>query len=168
MNEHDNIREQQINALLDGELDDAAADALKHDASNDQELARAIIDAYQLQRAMEHAGIERAPASLRKRLRRIPREQRPAWQQPRWAMALAAVPLVVLTVMLTQPRGPSPEEVQQARQELAVAFAYIGKVGNRTSSQLESQLGNEFGHNVAEKVIENVPGLIPEQKEEQA
>ena len=168
MNEQDNIREQQINALLDGELDDAAADALKRDASKDQQLARAIIDAYQLQRAMEHTGIENAPASLRKRLRRIPREQRPAWQQPQWAMALAAVPLVVLTMMFIQPSGPSADEVEQARQELAVAFAYINKVGSRTSSQLESQLGNEFGHKVTEKVFENIPGLIHNSEEEQA
>jgi predicted permease len=98
MTEHDNTHEQQINALLDGELDDTAVEALRLDASEDQELARAIIDAYQLQRAMEHTGVEHVPASLRKRLRRIPREQRPAWQQPRWIMATAAVPLVLLTV----------------------------------------------------------------------
>ena len=44
--------EDQINALLDGELDDAQADALKGAAEQDQALARAIIEAYQLQQLM--------------------------------------------------------------------------------------------------------------------
>jgi anti-sigma factor RsiW len=168
MNEHDHNQEQQINALLDGELDDKTAGSLKRAASEDQELARAIIEAYQLQMAMEQAGVEPAPASLRKRLRRIPREQRPAWQQPRWAMALATIPLVVITVLLMQSRDPSPEQVEQARRDLAVAFTYIGKIGSRTGTQMESQLGKEFGQTLTEKVIENVPGLNKVSEEEKA
>jgi hypothetical protein len=41
--------EAQVNALLDGELDDQAAEALKAAALDDQALAGAIVEAYQLQ-----------------------------------------------------------------------------------------------------------------------
>ena len=79
---------------------------------------------------VEHLAIEKAPASLSRRLKRIPREQgrkKNPWswlnpgQFPRWAMApaFAAVPLLVLVVVLLQPRQPSPADVEQARQDLA-------------------------------------------------
>ncbi len=137
--------EAQVNALLDGELDDVQAEALKTRAESDQALARAIIEAYQLQRLMHALPVERAPDSLREKLRRIPAEQeslamahsgrRKAMEraprrwfrfEPRWAMALAAVPLVVVVgLQLSGPRAPSDAELAQARQDLALAFSYL-------------------------------------------
>ena len=61
--------EAQVNDLLDGELSDAEAEELKSAAEQDQALARAIIEAYQLQRMLASIPQERAPASLRKKLR---------------------------------------------------------------------------------------------------
>ncbi len=72
MNEYDDKWEDLINALMDGELSAADAELLKAEASDDRELARAIIEAYQLQQAMDDIHVERAPDSLRKRLRAIP------------------------------------------------------------------------------------------------
>jgi hypothetical protein len=46
-------------------------EALKAAATDDQELARAIIEAHQLQQAMDAVQIERAPVNLRKRLNSI-------------------------------------------------------------------------------------------------
>jgi len=69
--------EARINKLLDGELDENATAVLKREAGEDRQLARAIIEAYELQRGMDHLGIERAPASLRKKLRQIPRAEKP-------------------------------------------------------------------------------------------
>ncbi|MGI9291641.1 MAG: hypothetical protein ACR2QG_10250, partial [Gammaproteobacteria bacterium] len=92
--------ESQINALLEGELDDDESEALKWAATADQELARSIVEAYQLQRAMEHVHVEKAPASLSRRLKKIPRQHRPAIFQPRWAMAFAVVPLVIVSVFV--------------------------------------------------------------------
>ena len=76
MKEFEDKHEDLINALMDGELSPAVAELLKAKASDDRELARAIIEAYQLQQAMDDIRVERAPDSLRKRLRAIPREHR--------------------------------------------------------------------------------------------
>lgn len=112
--------------------------------------------------------VEKAPASLTRRLKRIPREHREKkpllpWlfpgPLPKWVMApaFAAVPLIVLTVVMMQPREPSAAEIEQARQDLAVAFAYLDKVGIRTGSQIHSVLGGELRHNVKDKLSEHIP-----------
>jgi anti-sigma factor RsiW len=76
MNTYDDKWEQQINALLDGELNGADSEALKSAAETDVELARRIVEAYQLQRLMAELPQERAPASLTKRLLAVPAEQK--------------------------------------------------------------------------------------------
>jgi len=142
MNEYDEKWEAQINALLDGELGAVDADLLKAEASDDRELARAIIEAYQLQKVMDTVKVERAPTSLRKRLRAIPGQQQPKpifrLFQPRWAMSLAAIPLVIIAVSLIQPDTPSESEIAQARQEMAIAFAYLDKAASITGREIES------------------------------
>jgi hypothetical protein len=126
---------------------------------------------------MEQLTIEKAPASLSRRLKRIPREQsrKENWwsrlfpaQFPRWAMApaFAAVPLLVLAVVLMQPRQPSPAEIEQARQDLAVAFAYLDKVGYRTGNEIQTVLGSELRHSVKDKLSEHIPFTEQSQKEE--
>ena len=150
MNEYDEKWEDRINALLEGELSDTDAEALKTQAADDRDLARAIIEAYQLQQAMDAVHVERAPASLRKRLNAIPREQkaesRPGFAarffEPRWAMTLAAIPLAIIAVNLMQPKTPSGAEIAKARQDLAIAFAYIDRAGNITGREIESAVGN--------------------------
>ncbi len=149
MNEYDEKWEDRLNALLDGELSDADAEALKSEASDDRQLARAIIEAYQLQQAMDTVHVERAPASLQKRLNAIPREQKAESRsgftarlfQPRWAMALAAVPLAIIAVNLMQPDTPSTTEIAKARQDLAIAFAYLDRAGSITGREIELKIG---------------------------
>ena len=68
--------EDQVNALMDGELDDSEARNLKSLVDGDSALARAIIEAYQLQRVLAAIPAEQAPASLRRKLRRIPARHR--------------------------------------------------------------------------------------------
>ena len=71
MKKHDEINEaweSRINDLLDGELNAEEAADLRAEAENDAALAQAIIDAYALQASLDELEIERAPASLRKRL----------------------------------------------------------------------------------------------------
>ena len=163
MNKYDEQWEDRINALLDGELSVADADLLKAEASDDRDLARAIVEAYQLQQAMEAIHVERAPASLGKRLRAIPREhrRRPAFNlfQPRWAMALAAIPLVLISVSLMQPDTPSEADITQARQEVAIAFAYLDKAGVITGREIESTVG----HTMANAVTGSVEKAIKSQ-----
>lgn len=156
-----NMTEERINALLDGELDNEQAEQLKQEAMSDQALARSIIEAYQLQRAMEGIRVERAPASLRRKLRRIPRQQRPAYLQPAWVTAFAVVPLLIVAIALMQPRDmqprePTAAEVSQARQELAVAFAYIDRVSERAGNEIESELSGEMTDAVAGSVFRTI------------
>jgi len=151
--------EAQFNALLDGELDKASSDALKQAASEDHELARAIIEAWQLQRGMDQLEIDRAPASLRRKLRRIPRSHRHIhWPRRRvMAAALAAVPLLTIGLLLVQPHPPSQADVEQARQDLAVAFSYIDKVGDRAGDRIYRVLGSELHHSVSKNISRHIP-----------
>ncbi len=151
--------EEQINALLDGELNAGDAEALKAAATDDQRLARDIIEAYQLQQAMEQLRPEPAPASLRRKLRRIPREQasRPRFLQPRWVAAFATVPVLAITLVLIQPQEPSRSEVEKAAAELAIAFAYIDRVSNRTVNEIERQVGGELQQAVGGSVLKSIP-----------
>jgi len=163
MNEYDEKWEEQINALLDGELSADDAELLKAEATDDRKLARAIVEAYQLQQAMDQVHVERAPGSLTKRLNAIPREHRsrPAFSlfQPRWAMSLAAIPLVVIAVSLMRPDTPSASEIAQARQELAIAFAYLDKAGAITGREIELTVG----HTMANAVTGSVNKVIQSQ-----
>jgi hypothetical protein len=131
----------------------------------------------QIDAMMEQLTVEKAPASLSRRLKRIPREEnrkdnRWSWlmpgQLPRWAMApaFAAIPLLVLAVVLMQPRQPSPADVEQARQDLAIAFAYLDKVGYRTGSEIQTVLGGKLRHNVKDKLSEHIPFTEQSRKEE--
>lgn len=164
-------REEQINALLDGGLDQQESEALKNAASSDQELAGAIVDAYQLQRAMENVQLEKAPLSLRRRLKKIPQQDRPVFFQPRWAMAFAVVPLVIVSVLVLRAMEPSAIQVtpsnpgfssaemvkiEQARADLATAFAYIDQVGSVTRNLIESEIGGEMSDAVAGSIFRTI------------
>mgnify|MGYP001815155920 CR=1 FL=1 len=127
----------------------------------------------QLAAMLEQLSIEKAPASLRRKLRRIPREERRrnwqwAWQPPRWALApaLAVVPLLVVGIVMMQPRQPSQAEIEQARYDLTVAFAYLDKVGNRTGSEIQSVLGAELRHSVTDNLSKHMPFTEQSRKEE--
>ena len=179
-NREDESWEDQINALLDGELSDSEADALKHAATDDTELARKIVEAYQLQQMMAGLPQDRAPASLTKRLLAVPAEQKArqkaaqkaakattarGWFRPGWVMAAAAVPLVVIAMNMMQPKQPSAEEIAQARQDLAIAFAYLDKAGRTTSREIENQVGNTMTDAIAGSVFKNVKSQYELSKE---
>jgi len=130
---------------------------------------------------LEQLTVEKAPESLSLRLNRIPEEEnrkqrlkahRWSWLKPgsfpRWALvpAFAAVPLLVAVVMLMQPGQPSPAEVEQARQQLALAFHYLDKVGYRTGHEIKSVLGAELRHSVKEPLSEHMPFVNQSLKEE--
>jgi len=160
--------ESRVNALLNGELDEASTEALKLAASKDHELARAIIEAYELQRGMDHLGVESAPASLRKKLRQIPRAQKPLLRQRRWVMATATacIPLIAIAVIFMQPRQPSAADVEKARQDITIAFSYIDKVGFRTGDYLQNVLGAELRHGVTDNISKHFPYTKQSREEE--
>lgn len=163
-----NDYEARVNALLDGELDEGSIEALKRAAGEDHALARAIIEAYELQRGMDQLGIERAPASLRRKLRNIPRRHGPVPALPRWAPAgaVALVTLLAIGVVMTQPWRPSEAEVAQARRDLATAFAYIDKAGIQAGSQIHDVLGRELRSGVKDNISKHMPYTEQSLKEE--
>jgi anti-sigma factor RsiW len=172
MNTYDEKLEQVINALLDGELSETDTETLKARAGSDQALAQAIIEAYQLRKAMDGLSIEPAPASLRKKLRVIPREHRErstfSFLQPRWVMALAAVPLAIITISLMQPDTPSAEEIEQARYELALAFAYLDRAGKKAGMGIETTVGNAMTDAIAGSMIRNIKSQYQSPEENEA
>ena len=117
---------------------------------------------------MDHLGIEKAPLSLRRKLRQVPRQQQPFRRRQRWMMAtaMAVVPLLAISVAVMQARQPSAAEVEQARQDLAVAFTYIDKVGSRTGGYLQTILGGELQHGVTENISKHFPYTENSQEEE--
>jgi ferric-dicitrate binding protein FerR (iron transport regulator) len=161
--------EPSINALLDGELDDQDAERLKHAAEEDRELAQAIVQAWQLQRAMESLGVERAPRSLRKKLKRVPaRENRAGragtgfWFRPA-AASFAGAACLAIAMMLARPWEPSPAEVRQAEHELGVAFAYMDSVNELTARRIDSVVSRELRHGVTDVISRHLPSDIYQQ-----
>jgi hypothetical protein len=121
--------------------------------------------------------IERAPASLTRKLMRIPQEHGrgaswwsrwlPQRSSPAWVMApaLAVIPLLVIGLVLMQPRQPSRAEVQKARQDLAVAFAYLDKVGLRTTREIQDVLEDGLEKPVKGELRKYMPYTGYSQKE---
>ncbi len=172
MNKYDETREEQINSLLDGDLSPVDAEQLQTAAGDDRELAQAIVAACQLQQAMDTIQVEQTPASLGRRLRAIPREQKSRTGfrllQPIWGMALAAIPLVVIAVSLLRPATPSASEIAQARQDIALAFAYLDKAGKFTGREIETMLGSTMVEAVAGHMIRNIKLQQHQLKEQKA
>lgn len=170
--------EAQINALLDGELDEHEAAALKQEAEQDQALARAIVEAYALQARLDELEVERAPASLRKRLADIPKSEsvgRKRWfGMPRWipAGAMAAVPLALGAMVMMQFLPQQPEysraEVMQARQDVITAFAYLDRIGARAGREIRGGLAEEFSDGVNDNVAEHMPFTSRSRQEEKS
>ncbi len=77
MNEHPDkgVWEDQINALLDGELDEAQTNLLRATAESDPTLNQLINEAFELRQLMSEISHEKAPVSLHGKLRRIPRQE---------------------------------------------------------------------------------------------
>jgi len=193
-----NEYEAAINALLDGELDQEASEALKEGARDDAALAQAIIQAWQLQRSMEQLEVEKAPPSLRRKLRRIPRERGRGWSQlvwglPRWAVAAAVVSVAVLALAVTLGRpdhGPAPAPVEkqlssnpapgleparaeearaeEARRELEIAFYYLDKAGLRVGREINEVLYEEISEPVKDNLTKHIPYTAQSRKEKHA
>jgi anti-sigma factor RsiW len=131
----------------------------------------------ELEVLFERISVEKAPASLSRRLRRIPAEQQPReswWKRllapapgPRWALVPAlAVSLLVIGVVLFMPRQPSQADVLQARQDLALAFHYIEEAGLVTSQEIQTVLDDGLRHPVKDSLSEHMPFTKQFRKEE--
>jgi hypothetical protein len=156
---------------------------MTHDGRNDRPDEqtgagqRATLLDRQLDALIEELEIEPAPASLTRRLYRIPQAEqgREAWWRrwlptggaPRWVLAPAlAAAVLAIGVALLAPRQPSPEEIFQARQDLVVAFSYIDKAGVLTGREIQSVLGGELRHTVKDNLSRSFPFTEQSRKEE--
>ena len=181
--------EAAINALLDGELDQAATAELKARAAEDSQLSQAIIDAWQLQRGLDQLQLERAPDGLGRRLRRIPRQQRaasrgPVFGLPRQALVTGALAMTLVAgvIVLTQPviRSPAaPQQAEnqsgtdqaraeQARRDLAIAFFYLDKAGLRVGQRINEALQQEVAEPVKDTLNQHLPYIGLSRKEKHA
>jgi hypothetical protein len=156
---------------------------MTHDGRNDRpdeptgaEQSETLLER-QLEALIEGLEIEQAPPSLTRRLYRIPEQQRgheawwrrwlPTGTAPRWVLAPAlAAGVLALGVALLLPRQPSPQEVFQARQDLALAFGYIDKAGVLTGREIQSVLGDELHHVVKDNLSKSIPFTEQSRKEE--
>ena len=179
--------EAQINALLEGELDPAAAEALKAAAREDSQLAQAIVAAWQLRESLDQLAFEKAPASLSRRLKRIPLEHggnpaRTAFGLPGWALSVGVVAVAAVALALvmdpmptgTEPTAsqtgatPDAAEVAAARRDLAIAFSYLDKAGLRTSREIRAVLHEELAAPVKDNLSRHIPYMAQATKEKHA
>ena len=82
------------------------------------------------------------------------------------APAFAMIAVAVITVAVMQDRGPSAAEVEQARKDVAIAFAYLDRAGLRTGAEIQDVLGGELRHGVKEPLSEHLPFTQQFRKEE--
>ena len=162
--------ESEVNALLDGELDSEATEALKRAAEKDHALARVIIEAWQLQHGIESLGIEKAPTSLRRKLSRIPVEESGpsgfrTWLAGRntaraFSIAGATAFAVFLTVglMIAKPWQPSLNEIEQAMADLREAFEVLDRITHRTGQDIDKVVAMELGDGINSVVNQRLPG----------
>ena len=178
----DELREAEINALIDGELSAEAVAELKARAAADPALARAIVAAFELQRSLDALRPERAPGRLRRRLKRIPREHGYRARAPRWAVgaAFGSVVLAAVAMMMTIP-GPGPSDpapqqagrdpgedealARRARHDLGVAFSYLDKIGFRTAREMQQVLDDELAEPVRSQLSRHLPYTAQNRKE---
>jgi hypothetical protein len=156
-------REEQLNALMDGELNDVEAQALKVSVDSEAGLAKAIIDAYQLQLALSTLPVEQAPASLRRKLRRIPRQQkalqRPRYFQPRWVLA-AALPVCLVLLFWPGESVNREVEIAQGKQELAIALAYLDRANRRAGAEISATINRGFSAPVTRNTVHTLQNQL--------
>ncbi len=158
------IWEEQINALLDGELTEEQAELLRETAAADPVLDRAITEAVELHKLMLEIPFEHAPGRLRRKLRQIPRQQsgneRSGFLQLRWGMAMATI-LIAVAITVTQLGSTEPTDVEiaQARQDFNLVLAYVARASRKTRYEIASNIGHGF----ARPVTKNTVRLISDQ-----
>ena len=145
-----------IDRLLDGSLSTDEARRLRDQADQDAQLAKSIINAYQIQNSLEQLGIQRAPAQLKRRLRAIPASQRQTTGLAWPIAATAALSLVIAIGVIRTPAPPSVEQINQARHELALAMSYLRQYGVQTQHELQQEIGGTLTHALIEGIREGV------------
>ena len=146
--------EEQINALIDGELNDDQVAALLSLQARQPRLERDLARAQSLQQALSQIPTERAPHSLRHKLEQIGNSPAPGNNWWRWAAVAAAVPLLLLLMVPDQISGPSAEEIEQGRRDLALALAYLEKAQQQTVLEIGSSIDGAVVGSIRDNTLE--------------
>ena len=161
--------EQQINALIDGELDKEEVAALMAAATQEPELQRQLAQAQQLHQALQGLPLQRAPRSLRNKLQRIGREEgnergatMPWWQ---WGAIAAAIPLLLIISVGDKPQAPSTADIEQGRRDLAVALGYLGRAGQRTALEIDGSISRGVVGSIRRNTVEVLRHQLGTQEE---
>ncbi|QFU76876.1 hypothetical protein EY643_15135 [Halioglobus maricola] len=117
----------------------------------------------ELQQALADLPTEPMPASLQRRLQRIPAEQlalerepwwRRAWLRPALACAVIAVPLALGLAVQQRQIQAQERQLAQAQQDLNVALGYLQQANERVASQVVTSLGSGVARPVTDTTIQ--------------
>lgn len=138
--------DRRINALIDGELSEDESAQLLATAAREPELRRSLEHAQQLQQALLRMPAQRAPRSLRKKLRHIGQDGRTPWSvfTPwwRWGALAALIPLIVMVNIDDTPPAPTAAEIEQGRRDLVIALGYLARAGQKTALEIDSSISS--------------------------
>ncbi|MCF6264441.1 MAG: hypothetical protein L3J24_12755 [Xanthomonadales bacterium] len=143
-----------IEELLAGDLDMQQAELLKQASASDQAMASAIIDAWALRKGLDELELESVPATLEARLLAIPsqfqaRNNRFAWLNPAswqvgqsWAIGSALAMSLIIAIGINS--QPNRAEILQAREDIQIALAYLGKSLNQADRVTRDELNQQM------------------------
>lgn len=111
----------------------------------------------QLQQALAEIPLDEPPPALRRKLRRIPRQQRagerPLWLRPAWIAAFALLPLTVLVVLQQQRLAQQEQQIAQGKRDLVLVLTYVQKANRLASGQVVDAINGGMSKPVAETTI---------------
>ena len=143
--------EGRVEAFVDGELPDNEARMFTARLKVDRVLKQSVEAAIALQGALSAIPARKCPGSVS---RNVFAETGTTWQLSwnrdwNWAVAAStavfaiAVSLSLLSPRNSDPMEPTAAELAQARQDLAVAMAYLGHASSIASREVSRQILNE-------------------------
>ncbi len=148
-----------IEALLAGDLSASEGDKLRQAASNDQQLAATIIDAWTIRKGLDELQPATVSRELEQRLLAIPATSKPFWKRwldtsswqtgAGWAVGSALAIAVIIGVGIQQ--QPSRAEILQARAELNLALTYVGRTLNQADKITQAELNFQLRQILEEK-----------------
>jgi hypothetical protein len=151
--------EQQVNALIDGEMEDQQVAALLALAANEPVLENKLRQARLLQEVLHGLPTPQAPRSLRNKLAQIGREetgiQSLVFSWWRWGAAAAAVSLLLFFNIDAHRQGPSAAEIEQGRRDLVVALGYLQGAGHKAVVKIDGSLIGGVVEPIVEPIKEN-------------
>ena len=119
-------------------------------------------------RALADIPQEKAPRGLRRRLRRIPRQQRalerPGVFIPRWAVAFSLLPIVLASYLYWQ-NNQQMQLIAQGRQDLELALTYLDEANKKASSQVLYTIESGLTRPVTNSTVQAVQQSVDISKE---